>query len=86
MSESVDNHIDIIDKLYSKMNPRQKESFLLGRIYTLLESGNAMSESFNDAIKNSEDLLKHVQDVIKRDGPELQIKRKTVSKKRGDNK
>ena len=51
------SQIEGIEKMFNAMSVEQQQAFLLGRIYTCLQIGNAFADTFNDVIKNSEKAL-----------------------------
>lgn len=61
-NEDVAAHI--LHMFENEMNDVQKEAFLLGRIYTLLNEGNDMAKDFNAAIKKADKSLDAVQKKI----------------------
>lgn len=52
---------DIVMMYTTVFNDIQRESFLLGRIYALLEFGNSISDAANYAIKGAEVSLEGVR-------------------------
>lgn len=81
-----------VDSLYDmflyKMDLKQKEAFLLGHIYTILEIGNQMSEGFNLSLNDSEKTLKLIQEELAKNGnqPPISRKKKPTRSKTTDKK
>jgi hypothetical protein len=48
-----------------KMSDGERQAFLLGRISIMLEVGNNFADTCNQIIKDSDDMLKKLQDILK---------------------
>lgn len=54
---TANEQINGIQDMFNAMSVEQQQAFLLGRIYTCLQIGNAFADTFNDVIKTSEAAL-----------------------------
>lgn len=55
--KKAESQIEGIENMFNAMPVEQQQAFLLGRIFTCLQVGNAFSNTFNDVIKSSEKAL-----------------------------
>lgn len=58
---TAESQIEGIESMFNAMPVEQQQAFLLGRIYTCLQIGNAFADTFNDVIKNSEKALNDLE-------------------------
>lgn len=81
VSEAVKQAYRILDIFEGEMDYKQKEAFLLGRIYTLLEFGDMMTQAANHEIRRTEVLLQNVQRDISETEIKKPVARKATTKK-----
>lgn len=74
--------LDISTIYKDVFNDIQREAFLLGRISAFLDFGNGMSDSANDAIKETEKILVEVKTRLRKSPVKIEATKKRTTKPR----